>query len=73
LQRLAPDTATFLSVASATDFTADGHAVLDLPRGTYRFTVPTATLVYVSISSVPARTQQPEVNNRGEAWRLTPL
>jgi hypothetical protein len=53
LQVLLPDLATYLSVAAATDFTAAGFAVVDLPRGTYKFVVATATVCIVSVTSVP--------------------
>lgn len=53
LQRLGPDGSTYLSVASATDFSAAGYATVDLPQGTYRFTIATATAVACSIVRIP--------------------
>jgi hypothetical protein len=52
-QGLGPDGATFLSVSSATDFTAAGAATVDIPPRQYRFTILTATAVYASASSIP--------------------
>jgi hypothetical protein len=53
-QTLGPDGATFLSVSSATDFTAAGDATVDIPPGQYRFTIATATAVFASASSIPS-------------------
>ncbi len=52
LQTLGPDGATWLSVASATDFTVAGYGTVDLPPGQYRFTIATATAVYASIVGI---------------------
>lgn len=52
LQRLAADGVTFVTCVTA--FTADGFASANLPQGTYRFAVTTATGVYVDITSVAA-------------------
>ena len=49
---------TFISVNSATDFAANGFAVVDLPAGNYQITIATATAVYVSIVGVPEATDQ---------------
>lgn len=49
LQRLLADGSTYASVSSATDFTADGNGTVDLPGGTYRFTVATASAVYADL------------------------
>lgn len=54
LQRLALDGSTYVSLASATDFTANGGAVQNLPPGTYRFTIATATGVYAEVQGIPA-------------------
>lgn len=54
LQKLLGDGSTFQSVASATDFTAAGYAVIDLPPGQYRFTIATATAVYCALTRVPS-------------------
>lgn len=53
LQVLLPDQTTWASVASATDFTADGFAVVDIPPGQYRFIIATATAVYAAVCRVP--------------------
>jgi len=49
LQRLLADGTTYASVSSATDFTAAGNGTVDLPEGTYRFTIATATAVYADL------------------------
>jgi hypothetical protein len=54
LQRLALDGSTYVSMASATDFTAAGGTVVNLPPGTYRFTIATATAVYAEVQGVPS-------------------
>jgi len=53
LQALGPDGSTYLSVASGSDFTAAGFAVVDLPPGKYRLTIATATAVYASVVRIP--------------------
>jgi len=53
LQMLGPDGSTFLSVATATDFTANGYAAIDLPPGIYRFTIATATAIYAAVVRTP--------------------
>lgn len=53
LQTLLPDGSTWLSVSSATDFTAAGFATVDLPPGSYRFLITTATAVYASVDRIP--------------------
>lgn len=50
LQRLAADASTYVSVITA--LTADGYSVTNLPNGTYRFAVTTATAVYVDVTAV---------------------
>jgi hypothetical protein len=55
LQILLADNTTFVSVASGTDFTADGYATVDLPPGQYRWTVATATALYHAIARIPYR------------------
>ena len=50
LQRLAADGSTFVNCLSA--FTADGYATVNLPNGTYKFAVVTATGIYVDITSI---------------------
>jgi hypothetical protein len=47
LQRLATDAATYVTVMTA--FSADGYASANLPSGTYRLTVATATAVYCDV------------------------
>lgn len=54
LQILGPDAATYLSVSSATDFTANGYATVDLPPGAYRFTCATASAIYAHVRRVPS-------------------
>lgn len=54
LQALGPDGSTYLSLSSASDFTAAGGAVVDLPPGQYRFTIATATAVYTSVTRIPS-------------------
>lgn len=50
LQRLAADNATY--VTCLTPFTAAGYATVNLPSGTYRLLVATATAIYVDVVSV---------------------
>jgi len=50
LKRLAADGSTYLSVLSAA-FAANGYQNLNLPSGTYKLTVATATAVYADIVS----------------------
>jgi hypothetical protein len=52
LQALGPDGSNWLSVSSATDFTAAGFAGVELPPGQYRFTIDTATAVSCSVLPV---------------------
>jgi hypothetical protein len=52
LQRLAADGSTFVTCLTA--FTAAGYASVNLPIGTYKFAVTTATGVYVDATSVVA-------------------
>ena len=49
LQRLAADASTYVNVITA--LTADGCASVNLPGGTYRFAVTTATGVYVDVTA----------------------
>ena len=51
LQKLAADGGTW--AAPLTAFTANGYATVNLPRGTYRLAIVTATGVYASIARVP--------------------
>jgi hypothetical protein len=50
LQRLAPDAATYITVLTA--ITADGYATVQLPPGTYRLPIATATAVYLDIIAI---------------------
>lgn len=50
LQRLAADGATWVQVFN---FTANGYNQLNLPPGSYRFAVTTATGVYAEVKSIP--------------------
>ncbi|MFO1099746.1 MAG: hypothetical protein U1E81_16135 [Xanthobacteraceae bacterium] len=52
LQALAADGSTYVNVGSS--ITAAGLTTYDLPPGSYKIAVTTATAVYVSITSVPA-------------------
>lgn len=52
LQRLAADGATFVTCLTA--FSAAGYATVNLPIGTYKIAVTTATAVYVDVTSVVA-------------------
>ncbi|WGS23376.1 MULTISPECIES: hypothetical protein [unclassified Bradyrhizobium] len=53
LQKLLGDGTTYQSVSTATDFTAAGYAVIDLPPGQYRFTIATATAIYCAVTRIP--------------------
>ncbi len=50
LQRLAVDNSTYVTVLTA--FSADGYASVNLPSGTYKFTVATASAIYLDITSI---------------------
>lgn len=50
LQRLSPDGLTYVTVMTA--FSADGYASANLPGGTYRLLVATATAIYVDVVSI---------------------
>jgi hypothetical protein len=52
LQIQGPDGSTYLSVSSATDFTANGFATVDLPPGQYKFVIATATAVFCEVAQV---------------------
>lgn len=51
LQKLAADGSTWLTALAA--WSADGTDLGDLPRGSYRFDVASATGVYVNIVRIP--------------------
>lgn len=51
LDILGPDNVNY--VACLAPLTAAGTAILFLPPGTYRFTIATATAVYVSLQRIP--------------------
>ncbi|MGJ5120964.1 hypothetical protein [Bradyrhizobium oligotrophicum] len=53
LQILQADGSSYVSVSSATDFTAAGYGTVDLPPGQYRFTIATATAVYANVTRIP--------------------
>lgn len=53
LQILMADGSTYISVASATDFTADGFAVVDLPPGKYKFLLTTASALVARVVRIP--------------------
>ena len=50
LQRLAVDAVSYVTCLTA--FTADGYASVNLPSGTYRFLIATATAVYADVVSI---------------------
>lgn len=50
LQRLAADASTWVTCLTA--FTAAGYATVLLPSGSYRFSITTATGVYVDIAAI---------------------
>ena len=47
---LAADNSTYVTCLTA--FTADGYASVNLPGGTYKFTVATATGIYVDLTGI---------------------
>ncbi len=51
LQMLGPDGSTYLPVHTA--LTADGVSSANLPPGTYRWAVTTATAVYAQVVRIP--------------------
>lgn len=53
LQILLGDGSTYVSVSSATDFTANGYATVNLPAGSYRFTCATASALYLNVARIP--------------------
>lgn len=52
LQMLMPDGSSYLSVLAA-PFTADGDTILDMPSGTYKVAIATATAVQGGVWPVP--------------------
>lgn len=50
MQRLAADGTTYVTCVTA--FTAAGYASANLPSGTYRLTIATATAVYADVVSI---------------------
>ncbi len=50
LQRLSADTSTYVTVLAA--FSAAGYATVNLPYGTYKVAIATATAVYAEIAQV---------------------
>jgi hypothetical protein len=53
LQRVAGNGSSLASVSSATDFSANGFATVDLPAGSYKLVVDTATGAYVQVRRIP--------------------
>jgi len=51
LQKLAADGSTYVTVMTA--YAANGYATVYLPRGTYQFTVATASAIYLGIDRIP--------------------
>jgi hypothetical protein len=54
LQALSGDSSTFISVGTA--IAALGLTVFDLPPGTYRFVITTATANFIVVCGIPYRT-----------------
>jgi hypothetical protein len=50
LQRLSPDGATYVTVITA--LTADGYGSANLPSGSYRLAITTATAVYCDVVAI---------------------
>jgi len=50
LQRMANDSSTYVTVLAP--FATNGYATIDLPVGTYKLTVATATGIYADIQSI---------------------
>jgi len=50
LQKLSPDGTTYVTCLTA--FSANGYATVNLPAGTYKLTIATATGVYAEISPI---------------------
>lgn len=51
LQKMGADGSTYVTAATA--FSANGYVTVDLPSGTYKLAVATATAVYVDIRRIP--------------------
>lgn len=51
LEKLAADGSTYVTAATA--FATNGYVTVNLPKGTYRVTVATATAVYIGINRIP--------------------
>jgi hypothetical protein len=54
LQTLSADGSTFVAVGA--NITALGLTVFDLPAGTYRFVITTATANFIAVTGIPYRT-----------------
>lgn len=52
LQIALPNGTTYLSMGSATKFTADGFATIYLPQGSYQVVITTATASYWAIARI---------------------
>lgn len=50
LQRLAKDGSSYVTCLTA--FSADGYASVNLPSGTYRLLIATATAIYVDVVAI---------------------
>ena len=50
LQRLAPDASTYVTALTA--FSANGYATAQLPSGTYKLTIATATAIYADLIAI---------------------
>lgn len=53
LRGLMPDGSTYVDTVPA--FTADGTKIVDVPPGTYKFVIATATAVQAVIARIPIR------------------
>lgn len=51
LQKLAGDGSTYVTALTA--FSAAGYATVNLPPGTYKIAIATASAVYVTITRIP--------------------
>lgn len=51
---LMPDGSTYVSVLSSV-FTVNGAKIVDLPPGSYKIDITTATAVYVAVAPIPIR------------------
>ena len=55
LSRLGPNGTDYETCATA--LSADGYATVELPQGTYKWVIATATAVYLEIAQIPTLVQ----------------